>query len=254
MKKNSEPIIEVQDLSYAYQETSVLKNVNFSIFSGEFLGIIGPNGGGKTTLLRLLMGFLKPTSGSIRIFGTPPNQRTNYHISYVPQILRFDKQFPISVLELVLMGRLCHLPWYGRFSKNDVEAAKKALSIVKLSAYEKQSIGSLSGGQSQRALIARALVSEPDLLLLDEPTANVDTQSEHEIFDILKGLKKQMTILMVTHNLSMVIEHVERVLCVQREVLSLEPKEVCEHFGIGLYHDPLIQMPFGYAKDVDVFS
>ena len=235
------PIIQLDHVDFAYAETPVLTNVNLSIEPNEFIGIIGPNGGGKTTLLKLLMGFLKPTSGKLEVFGTSP-QASRDQVAYVPQTQRFDRDFPISVLELVLSGRLSKLPWYGKFSAEDKEAALHALEQVKLTHFQNRPFGTLSGGQAQRALIARALASHPKLLLLDEPTANVDSQAEAEIYSLLQSLRGQMTVLMVTHDLSTAIEQVERVILVQNNVMTLKPEEVCQHFAMGLYHGPLIQM------------
>ncbi|MBA3816569.1 MAG: ABC transporter ATP-binding protein [Parachlamydiaceae bacterium] len=233
--------VALDHISFAYQDSLVLKDICLAVKSGEFIGMIGPNGGGKTTLLKLMMGFLKPSSGDISIFSEPPASSLQ-QISYVPQSLRFDKQFPISVMELVMGGRLSHLPWYGIFSKKDKEIALHALERVGLVDFQHRSFGNLSGGQAQRALIARALASEPQLLLLDEPTASVDAQAESDIYNILKGLQSQITIIMVTHNLRAAIELVERVICVQQTAISLKPQEVCEHFAFGLYHAPLINI------------
>lgn len=234
-------VVDVERLSFAYQDSWVLKDASFSISSGEFVGIIGPNGGGKTTLLKLLMGFLKPASGIIRVFGGSPNSAQK-RLSYVPQVMRFDKQFPISVLEVVLLGRLSHLPWYGRHHNTDREAALDALNKVGLADFQGNAFGTLSGGQAQRVLIARALVSNPDLLLLDEPTASVDIQAEAEIYSLLHELRGKMTILMVTHDLKAAIDYVQKVICVQHSIVTLSPQEVCEHFAMGLYHTPLINV------------
>lgn len=236
-----EPAIAVDNLSFAYQDAWVLKDASFSVSSGEFVGIIGPNGGGKTTLLRLLMGFLKPACGTIQILGLPPTSAQK-RLSYVPQVMRFDKLFPISVLEVVLLGRLSHLPWYGRYNNADKEAAREALEKVGLADFQERAFGTLSGGQAQRVLIARALVSNPELLLLDEPTASVDTQAEAEIYSLLHDLRGKMTILMVTHDLKAAIDYVQKVICVQRSIVTLTPQEVCEHFAMGLYHTPLINV------------
>lgn len=235
------PIVQLDHVNFTYAETPVLTDVNLSIYPCEFIGIIGPNGGGKTTLLKLLMGFLKPTSGQLEIFGTSP-QMSRYEIAYVPQTQRFDRDFPISVMELVLSGRLSRLPWYGRFSKEDKMAAQQALEQVHLTQFQNHPFGTLSGGQAQRALIARALASQPKLLLLDEPTANVDAQAEADIYEILHNLRDQMTILMVTHDLRIAVEHVQRVILVQNNVMLLKPEEVCQHFAMGLYHAPLVHL------------
>ncbi len=237
-----EPVVALQEVCFSYQDALVLKNISFDIKEGEFVGVIGPNGGGKTTLLKLIMGFLKPQTGKISIFGESP-RTARQQISYVPQSLRFDKQFPISVLELVLGGRLSRLPWYGKFNRADKEAAVAALERVGMEDFQHRSFGNLSGGQAQRALIARALASEPKLLLLDEPTASVDSQAEADIYGILKKLQGEITILMVTHNLQAAIELVEKVICVQQTAAVINPQQICEHFALGLYHAPLIKLP-----------
>jgi zinc transport system ATP-binding protein len=241
--KEKAPVISVQQLQFAYQTTQVLNQVNFSVNPGEFIGVIGPNGGGKTTLLKLIMGFLKPKEGTIRVFDEPAySVAAHRRLAYVPQSVRFDREFPISVQEVVLSGLLTHLPWYGFFNSSQRQAALEALDRVRLADYAQCSFGILSGGQAQRVLIARALVSKPELLLLDEPTASVDNQSEAEIYAILKELHAQhMTILMVTHDLKAALHHVERVLYVQGQVWSLKPEDVCDHFSIGLFHPPLIR-------------
>lgn len=236
-----EDAVTLDHVSFAYQDALVLKDISVAVKPGEFIGVIGPNGGGKTTLLKLIMGFLKPTSGKITLFSEPANNAIQ-QISYVPQSLRFDKQFPISVIELVMGGRLSHLPWYGIFSKKDKEIALHALERVGLIDFQHRSFGNLSGGQAQRALIARALASEPKLLLLDEPTASVDANAETDIYKILKELQNKITIMMVTHNLRAAIELVDRVICVQQTAVVLKPQEVCEHFAFGLYHAPLIKL------------
>ncbi|MDP1834310.1 MAG: ABC transporter ATP-binding protein [Chlamydiales bacterium] len=236
---SSEPVVIAQDLCFAYGTAPVLTNVSFQIMPGEFVGIIGPNGGGKTTLLKLMLGFLKPSSGSLKIFDKAPND-AHYDVAYVPQRLPFDRLFPISVMEVVLTGRLATLPWYGAYSNEDLRLAKESLDLVELSDFSEAPFGSLSGGQAQRVLIARALVSQPKLLLLDEPTSSVDVEAQADIYNLLDKLRGKMTIAMVTHDLGTVIERVERVLCVQGVAIPLKPEEVCEHFTMGLYHTPLI--------------
>lgn len=244
----SAPVISVQNVSFGYtKEEPVLQNVSFTVAKGECIGLIGPNGGGKTTLLRLIMGFLTPTHGRISLFGKSPKRHPN-GIGYVPQSLRFDKYFPITVRELVLGGRLSQLPWWGRFSRKDTEHAEHALHKVGLEKLADRPFGTLSGGQMQRALIARALAQEPKILLLDEPTASVDIQAEADIYSILDAIRSQLTILMVTHDIRAVIQHVQRVFCVQGKLAALNPKEVCEHFALGLYHFPLMNTPEEHFK------
>lgn len=237
------PAICVENLFFGYtKDQPVLADVSFSIQEREYVGIIGPNGGGKTTLLKLLLGFLNPVKGSLSVFGKSPKSYPN-DIAYVPQALRFDKQFPITVLELVLGGRLRALPWWGRFSEKDKIEALDALKKVGLSEIYSRPLGTLSGGQIQRALIARALVSNPKILLLDEPTAGIDPEAVGDIYTVLQNIRHQHTILMVTHDIQAVISQVERVLCVQGGVASIEPNELCEHFALGLYHFPLLDTP-----------
>lgn len=239
------PVLSLQGVDASYGSLPVLKNVSFTVDSGQFIGIIGPNGGGKTTLLKLILGLLKPSKGTISLFDEPAGSPKILHrLAYVPQVARFDREFPISVKEVVLLGLLSSLPWYGRFSKASLEKMDYILEKLALIHLKNQPFGRLSGGQAQRVLIARALISNPELLLLDEPTASVDREAEAAIYAILSELKGKMTILMVTHDLKTAIERVESVLCVQGSVSSLSPQVVCTHFSFGLYHQPVIS-----AKD-----
>jgi zinc transport system ATP-binding protein len=231
--------LEFQGVSFSYGDVHALKNATFKIASNQFTGVIGPNGGGKTTLLKLAMGLLEPDTGTIQVFGQTPSLSQG-DIAYVPQTLHYDRLFPISVRELVLMGRLSHLKWWGSYSAEDEEAALAALKTVGLDHLLKVPVGNLSGGQFQRALIARALASEPKILFLDEPTSNVDTKAESDIYDLLKKLAKTMTIVMVTHNLNTAVQIVDQVLIVHGTVNTMKVDEVCEHFALGLYHTPLV--------------
>ena len=226
--------IEVQKLSFSYNEQEVLLNVNWTVEQGEFIGIMGPNGGGKTTLLKLLMGFLTPSKGKIRVNGK---------IGYVPQVQKTDRAFPISVNELILLGALSKTTLLGTYPASIKEKANALIERLGLTQHRKKMFGLLSGGLAQRALLARALLSEPDILLLDEPTANIDPASTKVIFEILEELKGKKTIILVTHDLKTIIERVGRVVCVQGKVSSFLPKDVCEHFALGLYHTPLMGLP-----------
>jgi zinc transport system ATP-binding protein len=245
--------IDVLHVSFGYTKNEpVLKNVSFRIDQGDFVAIIGPNGGGKTTLLKLLMGFLLPWKGHISLFGKKPTDYPN-GIAYVPQALHSDRQFPISVIDLVLGGRLSKLPWWGSFSKGDREAAMQALEQVKLVDYYNRPFGTLSGGQAQRALIARALAQKPEILLLDEPMSYVDAEAEADIYDIFNQIQGKITCLMVTHDIRTVIQKVKRVLCMQGTATSLEPSQICEHFALGLYHFPLQLTAEAHLKPKTVF-
>ena len=230
--------IAVENLCFAYNVGDVLTDISFSVDKGEFVGLFGPNGGGKTTLLSLLMGFLKPSSGQIKIFGKSPLQARS-QIAWVPQTFHFDRHFPISVQEVVLGGRLAHLSWYGTCAAGDYEAVEVALKKVGMESFLHAPFSILSGGQAQRVLIARALASDPALLLLDEPTASVDYAAQGEIYRLLKSLKGEITVVMVTHDLNAAVTYVDKVFCVQKNLIPMSPEKVCEHFAMGLYHSPL---------------
>lgn len=231
-------ILSIDHLDFAYQDTLVLEDASMRVHKGEFVGLFGPNGGGKTTLLQLIMGFLTPKRGNIFLFGNPP-KAVRKKIGYVPQHVRFDRSFPISVLEVVLLGCLSKLSRWGCFAPAHKEKAKQALERVELTHKASAPFGTLSGGEAQRALIARAIVDEPELLLLDEPTASVDPHAEQVIYRLLTELNQTMTILMVSHDLQTILDKVKRFICVHRHVTTLETKQVCEHFALGLYHTPL---------------
>jgi zinc transport system ATP-binding protein len=205
--------IRLQNVTCRLGGVIVLENVSFSVSRGEFTYVIGPNGGGKTTLLRLLLGLEKPDSGRISILGEPP-PRANRRIGYLPQHQLYDPQFPITALEVVLSGLS-----FAPFSSSGHRAkAAEALDEMGLADGAGRPYAVLSGGQRQRVLIARALVGDPELLLLDEPTSNVDPAVEEALFGRLTRLRRKLTILMVTHDTGVVPRAVERVVCVNRTV------------------------------------
>lgn len=194
----------------------MLQEVNFTIQRGESLCVIGPNGGGKSTLVKLILGLIEPVRGSIRILGQTP-RKAQRKLGYVPQAMRFDAQFPISALDIVLMGRLDRLT-VGSFSKKCREVAFSALEEVGMADLSKRPFSDLSGGERQRVMIARALACEPELLLLDEPTANIDLSIEAQLIETLVKLRNKMTIIMVTHDLDLVSSIGDSVLCVNHRV------------------------------------
>ena len=236
----SDALICLEKVCFSYSKEPFLKEVSLSILPHEFVGIIGPNGSGKTTLLKLIMGLLQPNFGKVQIFGKSPEHSLS-KIGYVPQVRIYDQKFPISVFDVVLMGDLASLNAFGSFPKKTKEKAFELLKSMDLLAIKDQSFGTLSGGQAQRVLIARALLSDPEVLFLDEPTVGLDVNSQNKITSLLAELKKKMTIVMVTHHLQSFIKHLDAVYCVQGDVTKLKPEQVCEHFALGVYHSPLIE-------------
>lgn len=227
-----------RNVTFAYESGSpVVEDVSLTVREKELICLIGPNGGGKSTVLKLLLGLIKPDAGEIRVFGEPP-ERSRLRIGYMPQHLNFDPRFPVSARDIVLMGRLDRRR-FGPFRRADKEAAFKALHEVGLDGVGDRQFCDLSGGQRQRVLIARALACEPDLLLLDEPTANVDQAVETQFHDALDRLRHRMAIVMVSHDLGVVSSLAEHVICVNRDAHThptseLTGKSIEELYGIEM--------------------
>ena len=231
---DTQPAIKIENVSFAYSGFIALDRVNLAVHERDFLSLVGPNAGGKTTLLKLILGLLKPMTGSIRVFGLPPDKARS-RIGYMPQHANLDPLFPVSVLDVVLMGRMGNGRRFGFFGKSDREKAKEALRKVELQDIRNRSFSDLSGGQHQRVLIARALVTDPDLLLLDEPTSNVDAAIETELFELLNHLNEKMTVVLVTHDLGFVSSYVKRVACVNRKVVVHATHEISGEMINELY-------------------
>jgi zinc transport system ATP-binding protein len=210
-------VVEIENASFSYDSFPILENVNVAIRERDFVSIVGPNGGGKTTLLKLILGLLVPSVGRVLVFGSTP-QAARPRIGYMPQSARLDPQFPATVMDVVLMGRLGMGNRFGPYASADKSAASQALEEVGLAHVRSTAFSSLSGGQRQRLLIARALTCEPELLLLDEPTSNLDLAIESELYELLTRLNRRMTILLVSHDLGFVSQYVKHVICVKRRV------------------------------------
>lgn len=215
-----EKAILVDNLSVSYSGIEAINNITLSIDEGEFVCIVGPNGGGKTTLLNSILGILKPDNGIIKLFGTP-YKSTKTALSYVPQTAAIDRGFPITVLETVMTAFLKRgFHPFKLFSKSEKAKAVELLKTVGLECHCNRQISELSGGEFQRLLIARALALEPKILLLDEPTASVDGDSRNKIFALLKALNKSgMTVVTVTHDYAAAEENATKLICINREVI-----------------------------------
>ncbi len=218
MSPRAVPAIDFDAVGFAFGEVAVLQDVTLQIGAREFCALIGPNGGGKSTLVKLALGLLQPAAGTVRVLGTTPRQARS-RIGYVPQFATFPKDFPISVREAVLHGRLGRRAWWRRLDAADGRAADAALAATDVAELAARPIAALSGGQLQRVLIARALATEPELMLLDEPTAHVDSPSEAGLFDLLARLRQRMAIVIVSHDVGLVSHHVDRVACLNRSLM-----------------------------------
>ncbi|BAF72019.1 metal ABC transporter ATP-binding protein [Sulfurovum sp. NBC37-1] len=208
-------VIEIRNLTFAYDKDIVLENVNLNVEEKDFLAIIGPNGGGKSTLLKLILGVNKVQKGSIKVFGEAPHKNLS-SIGYVPQNTNINTDFPIKVIEVVLMGHVGEKrPLFG-YGKDEIACAMGALSQVGMQHYAQNKIGSLSGGQRQRVMIARALCAHPKILILDEPTASIDTKGQKEIYELLKLLNRDITIIVVSHDISVILEYANKAAHINR--------------------------------------
>lgn len=210
-------VASMEGVYAGYGSESAIENVSMCIRDRRILGIIGPNGGGKTTLLKVMLGLLEPSSGKILVFGQAP-KKSRGMIGYVPQQNTFDRDFPISAFETVLTGRLRQGRLFFPYSKDDRDAALAALGQVKMLEHKDRQIGELSGGQMQRVLIARALCANPRMLLLDEPTSSVDPDTQEFFYALIGRLKSKMSIVLVTHDVGAVSEHVDEIACINRRL------------------------------------
>lgn len=242
--KFSPPLFDVERLSFERRGNLVLNNASFTILPGEYCAVIGPNGGGKTTLIRLLLGLEKPTSGTIRLFGTEQKRFKAWsRIGYVPQrSALIDSAFPATVREVVGMGRYAQRGVFGFESSEDKRAIEEAMELMGVSDLSERLIGNLSGGQRQRVMIARALASNPEVLIVDEPNTGVDVESQHRFYELLRHLNrtKKVSILFITHDIGVIAEDITRVLFVNQTLLvSQNPAEMirCDEMS-RLYGTP----------------
>ncbi len=218
-------VIRINNLSFSYAKSKILKDIDFIVEDKDYIGLIGPNGGGKTTLLKLIVGLLKPSKGTLEINFNGSNSGKNL-IGYIPQFGSMEENFPIKVKDVVAMG-VCNsnsfLPW---FSKKDLFQIDKSMKEVAIKDLAELPFSELSGGQKQRVLIARALVSDPKILLLDEPTSSVDNSSEMDIYELLKKLNQDKTIILASHDLGFISSYVNKVACINKNLVVHKVDEV----------------------------
>ena len=234
----STPLIEIKNLSAGYDNRTVLRNVNLTVYDREFLGIIGPNGGGKTTLIKCILGLLKPTAGEIlysdKRFVASDKQRgtaqrpaltTNRSVlkmGYLPQYNSIDRKFPITVEEVILSGLSSQKSLISRFTATHREKARQVIARMGLEGLEKRAIGALSGGQLQRALLGRAIISDPALVVLDEPSTYIDKRFEARLYELLAEINHDCAIVLVSHDIGTVLQQVKSIACVN-ETLDYHP-------------------------------
>ncbi len=220
---NRDVIIDIRDVNFSYKKDKVLEDITFSVKKGDYLGIIGPNGGGKTTLLKIILGLIKPDSGIITIFGCRIEKfKERYRIGYVPQ-RSFEREytFPVTAEEVVRSGRAARMGILKRFREEDKRAVELAIEVSGVSQYRSKVISELSGGQKQMVFIARALSGEPDVLILDEPSVGIDIASEEKFYSFLSYLNKRLdiTIILVSHDIGVVANEVNKILCLNRRLI-----------------------------------
>lgn len=239
--------IEIKDLNVILDNQIILNNINLIINEKDFIGIIGPNGGGKTTLLKTIIGLIFPTSGNILIYGKE-NIINRKLLGYVPQHISFDKNFPIDVFNVVAMGLVGKTK--GKNKEEIFNLVKNAISQVDLSGYEKKMFGQLSGGERQRVLIARALISSPLILLLDEPTANIDVKTSKGFYEFLVELNKKMTIVLISHDMGVISNYVKKIACLNKTLFYHHSKEITGEMLSEAYQCPVDLIAHGIPHRV----
>jgi zinc transport system ATP-binding protein len=245
---HSEPAIEIRGLEFSYNGRPALRDVDLTIRRGNFTALIGPNGGGKTTLLKLMLGLLTPDRGTVRILGRPPAEVV-VRVGYVPQDLGRNQRFPVTVRDVVLTGRLRGRRNWLRYGRADRDAARRTMERLEILDLRNRRIGDLSGGQRQRVYIARALVSDPEILFLDEPTASVDAAHQTEFYELLRELNRTVTILIVNHDLMVISSFVQSVVCVNRTIHYHDGAEVTDAM-MSMYHCPVELVAHGIPHRV----
>ena len=239
-------LISVKNLNFSINDTRILEGINLTVSKGEFLGLIGPNGAGKTTLLKILLGIYKNWTGEVSVFGVDPRSLGEKRrlIGYLPHQKQFDPNFPVTVFDVVLMGRIAPRGYFKILNKNDRKTAADLLKTVEMLEFRNRQIGQLSDGQQQRVFIARALASNPQLLILDEPTIGVDVAAQESFIRFIMKLKKDLnlTIIMVSHDLSLISSYSDKIACLNKKLF-------CHDIPETIDHDTLKQL---YGEDVEI--
>ncbi len=243
------PVIRLQHVMAEYDGHPALKDVSLTVYERDFLGIIGPNGGGKTTLLKLVLGLVKPSSGTVEVLGASP-EKTRHRIGYVPQVADFDRDFPIQVRDVVKMGCLKYQRFSQAKSDNCMDKSEVVMRQMGVWDLRERQMGRLSGGEKQRVLIARALVVDPEILLLDEPTASVDSQVRVTIYETLSQLNKTLTICLVSHDIGVISSYVKTVACLNQELFYHGEKELTEEILLKTYQCPVDLIAHGVPHRV----
>ena len=241
------PAVELTGVSLALRGVPVLEDVSLCVGSRDYLALLGPNGGGKTMLLKVILGLLAPDAGEVSVFGGSP-RRARGRVGYVPQRVDFDLDFPIRVLDVVLMGRLGRRP--GGVRAEDRAAARQALDRVEMEPFAARPIGALSGGQLQRVLLARALAQQPELLLLDEPTASLDERIGRSVWELLEELSAEMAVVVVSHDVGAISRYVRGVACLNRRLHAHPSQELTSEILEATYGCPVDLLAHGHPHRV----
>ncbi len=236
---STEVVLNFKDVCFAYEQREVLHNINLQIRARDMVAVVGPNGGGKSTLLKLALGIIRPVRGEVELFGRPVNKQQVKRTGYVPQSLSYDAAFPVSVMDVVLMGRIERHRW-GMYDKEDRRAACEALETVELLKLADRSFNQLSGGEKQRIMIAQALSSQPEIIFLDEPTANVDSVVEGKIYDFLAKLNERITIVVVSHNLNVVTQYASHVVCINHVMEYMDVPHLADDENRAVSHKNML--------------
>jgi|Deesub1362A_J573_1020465.scaffolds.fasta_scaffold00380_11 zinc transport system ATP-binding protein len=229
-------VVKLRNVSYSVNDRIILEDINLSVKERDFLAIIGPNGAGKTTLLKIILGLLDPSEGEVRVFGEIP-KKVRKQIGYVPQQPPFDLNFPISVFKATLLARYPGV--FRGFERDDERKVLEVLELLNISKLRDRQIGELSGGQLQRVLLARALVRDPKLLLLDEPTSHIDFEAERSFYDLLAELNREITIIIVSHDINVISIYSKTVACLNRKLFFHGDKEGCFDVLEEVYQTPI---------------